>query len=129
MRRRSFVTPTLLAISSETPNEELNSSNNMAETKGMKHTLVFTLLLTLFGCSHAYVRQWDRDSVVACCPHGNAICTDEKLDDLASEKCGGRPVRIGGGIVESGATASRGLNHSISVDTTHDSCLSYRCEH
>ena len=49
------------------------------------------LLLTLSGCSHSYVKRWGNGEIVACCPTQKWACSEDKLQELAIQKCGGQP--------------------------------------
>ena len=92
--------------------------------------LTLTVLL-LSSCSHSYVKKWGNGEVVTCCPTQKIFCSEDKLHELAAEKCGGIARAISGESVESGAVATYnsfgGGSGFINARATQDMCLTFKC--
>lgn len=96
----------------------------------MRITLV-ALAITLSGCSHAYVAQWDKEQVTACCPTEKVFCTEGKLLDLAKDRCGGDVSLLGGGSRGTGGlSVQRNMfnNSILGVSEKQETCEVFKCE-
>lgn len=105
--------------------------NRSTDKKGMK-TLLFALgMIALSGCSHAYVANWDKDEVTACCPSNKVFCTESTLSGLAKDHCGGEVSLLGGGTKE-GSEVSVNRNwfsgQVYGVKAIQDKCEVFKCE-
>lgn len=80
----------------------------------------------LFGCSHAYVKDWRDGKITTCCPEQKLACTADNLAALAAKQCGGAVRPISGYSYVAGATASHGISTS-SIHSTQDICTTFVC--
>lgn len=90
--------------------------------------LAFPIMLA--GCSHAYVSQYDKDTVTTCCPTEKLFCTNSKLENLAKEQCGGSISLIGAGTrATGGVSLQRNLFNGAILGASEDQekCELFKC--
>lgn len=88
------------------------------------------LAVMLGGCSHAYVSQYDKESVTTCCPTQKVFCTDTKLEDMARDRCGGEVSLIGAGTRGNGnISLQRNLITGAIMGAGEDTekCQQFKC--
>lgn len=85
---------------------------------------VFLIACVLNGCAKAYVRSWSENEVTVC---GNRKAFNKgTVAHTAMARCGGSARLIGGGTVDSGATATRSFG-TYYIQNTREECATYKC--